>query len=262
MPSRILALFVVLLAPPALAAEPSAVLDSLGQVRVVEVVDGDTVMLEDGRQVRLVGTQAPKLPLGRPDFRAWPLADEAKAALEALALGRMVELRAGPDAATVDRHGRVLAHLFDADGRWIQGAMVEAGLARVYSFADNRALAPELLALESAARDAGRGIWAHAYYAVRTPDEAEADLDTFQLVEGEVLDAEVRERRAFLNFGPDRRTDFTAYVDGPALNLFEADGIALDALAGRRVRVRGWIGHYNGPEIELTHPEQLEVLVP
>ena len=30
---------------------------------VREIVDGDTVILDDGRQVRLVGIQAPKLPL-------------------------------------------------------------------------------------------------------------------------------------------------------------------------------------------------------
>ena len=53
--------------------------------RAVEIVDGDTLVLEDGLQVRLVGTQAPKLPLGRPNFQTWPLATEAKAALARLA---------------------------------------------------------------------------------------------------------------------------------------------------------------------------------
>ncbi len=56
--------------------------------RVVEIVDGDTLVLADRRQVRLVGIQAPKLPLGRAGFKAWPLAREAKAALAALALDR------------------------------------------------------------------------------------------------------------------------------------------------------------------------------
>src|SRR5690554_5617688 len=35
---------------------------------VTSVVDGDTVILDDGRVVRMIGTQAPKLPLDRPDF--------------------------------------------------------------------------------------------------------------------------------------------------------------------------------------------------
>ena len=41
--------------------------------RVVEIVDGDTLVLAGGRQVRLVGIQAPKLPLGRPGLEAGPL---------------------------------------------------------------------------------------------------------------------------------------------------------------------------------------------
>ncbi|WP_200343911.1 thermonuclease family protein [Rhodovibrio sodomensis] len=60
--------------------------------RVTEIVDGDTLFLSDGREVRLVGLQAPKLPLGRPDFEPWPLSDAAKAALSRLVLGRTVTL--------------------------------------------------------------------------------------------------------------------------------------------------------------------------
>ncbi|MHA1571451.1 MAG: thermonuclease family protein, partial [Alphaproteobacteria bacterium] len=46
-----------------------------GTATVTAIVDGDTIVLDDDRQVRLVGIQAPKLPLGRPDFQPWPLAD-------------------------------------------------------------------------------------------------------------------------------------------------------------------------------------------
>ncbi len=43
----------------------------------------------------LVGIQAPKLPLGRRGFREWPLAREAKAALERIARGKRVMLSFG-----------------------------------------------------------------------------------------------------------------------------------------------------------------------
>lgn len=71
-------------------AQQRATLEDGGAARVVSVVDGDTVILDDGRQVRLVGILAPKLPLGRPGFVKWPLADAAKARLEELVLGRRV----------------------------------------------------------------------------------------------------------------------------------------------------------------------------
>ena len=40
-------------------------------------------------------------------------------------------------------------------------------MARIYSFSDNRALVPEMLAREAAARAGGRAIWALRAYAVR-----------------------------------------------------------------------------------------------
>jgi micrococcal nuclease len=161
---RFLALVLGLaISPPAAGAlELPAELAPGGGGRVVEVIDGDTVVLGDGREVRLVGIQAPKLPLGRAGFPTWPLAPEAKQALAKLVLGREVALGLG--GLGRDRHGRVLAHLFrGGDGLWIQGEMLRLGLARVYTFADNRALAEALLQREMRRRrgppDGASGAW-------------------------------------------------------------------------------------------------------
>ena len=229
-----------------------------GSARVVEIIDGDTVVLDDGSEVRLVGLQAPKLALGRPDFEDWPLADEARAALEELVLDRDVTLAYG--GRRLDRHGRRLAHLFLDDGTWVQAAVLSDGMARVYSFYDNRAAVQELLDQEMAARAAGRGIWAEPWYAVRTIDGLESEIDSFQLVEGRVLDVARVKDRAYLNFGTDWKTDFTLVLDEDALRLFDEAAIAPESFAGRRIRVRGWLESFNGPMIEITHPEQIEVI--
>ena len=63
-----------------------------GAATVVEIVDGDTIRLDDGEQVRLVDLQAQKLPSGRPNFKAWPLADKSKDAHARLALGKRLHL--------------------------------------------------------------------------------------------------------------------------------------------------------------------------
>jgi endonuclease YncB( thermonuclease family) len=252
-------------APSGAAALPPELADGGGGT-VVAVVDGDTLVLDDGRQVRLVGIQAPKLPLGREGFETWPLAETAKAALEDLALGQQVWL--GYGGRRVDRHGRALAQLYCADGSpdglWLQGEMLARGLARVYSFADNRALVAEMLALEDAARAAGRGIWADPWYRTRDPEDLVQGLadarDSFQIVEGRVADVAVVRKRGYLNFGNDWKSDFTVSIDPAALRLFEAAGLPLDALEGRRIRVRGWVKSLNGPMIDATHPEQIEVL--
>lgn len=240
------------------AAELPDGLVAAGSARVVEIIDGDTVVLDDGSEVRLVGLQAPKLALGRPDFEDWPLADEARASLEDLLLDEDVTLAYG--GRRVDRHGRLLAHLFLADGTWVQAAVLSDGMARVYSFPDNRAAVQELLDLEIAARTAGRGIWAEPWYAVRTIDGLESEIDSFQLVEGRVIDVARVKDRAYLNFGTDWKTDFTLVLDEDALRLFEAAGVDPENFEGRRVRARGWLESFNGPMIEITHPEQIEVI--
>jgi endonuclease YncB( thermonuclease family) len=256
----ILALVLALiLAPgPAALAGAASPLERAGGGLVAEVIDGDTLVLDDGTVVRLVGIQAPKLPLGRAGFRPWPLAAKAKAALEALGLGHRVALAYG--GRRRDRHGRALAHLYDEAGRWLQGELLAQGLARVYSFRDNRALVGEMLALECQARAAGRGIWRLNYYRPLGPEDTPRFIGSFQLVEGRVLEAAVVRGRAYLNFGADWRSDFTISISSKDRRRFKAAGIDTDGYAERKVRVRGWLKSYNGPMIEVTHPEQIEVL--
>ena len=136
--------------------------------------------------------------------------------------------------------------------------MLRRGMARVYSFPDNRARVADMLDLETRARAQGRGIWGLDFYAVIVPEDTDRAIGTFQVVEGRVLDAAKVKGRTYLNFGPDWRTDFTVTIPPGTAKIFRALGPL--TLKGRRIRVRGWLKSYNGPSIEATHPEQIEVL--
>jgi endonuclease YncB( thermonuclease family) len=251
------------------AALPASALACEGLVdgpvgTVVEVTDGDTIVLDTGVTVRMIGTQAPKLPLGREGFEVWPMAHEAKAALEALVLGREVIVRHGGERE--DRYGRVLGHVFltGDSGTWLQLEMVASGLARVYSFPDNRKCLPELFAAETKARTMGLGIWTDPYYSLRQADQPASVLerqDHYELVEGKVLLADEAGGRIFLNFGTYWKEDFTIVMENAALGLFEEAGLDPLVLEGALVRVRGWVDDRDGPRIEVTHPEQIEVLL-
>lgn len=244
---------------PIVTADSICRLQITEHAKVVDVIDGDTVRLDDGRQVRLVGIQAPKLALGRKDFSDWPLAAESKSALENLLQGQTVGL--GYGGLKIDRNGRVLAHLYvDGTAVWVQGAVVAAGMARVYTWSDNRSCAAELLARERDARAAQRGIWALQFYGIRKPTELENEVDTFQLVEGRVVSAAEVRGRLFMNFGQDYKTDFTVTVASQDVKSFRSAAFNPATMPGKTVRVRGWISLQNGPEIEATHPEQIEFL--
>jgi endonuclease YncB( thermonuclease family) len=256
--SPFLLIWIALLSPGSFAATGAS--DSTAIVE--DVKDGDTLTLDHrisgANEVRLVGIQAPKL--GRPNrnMPAWPLAEDAKRALAELSIGKHVRLVVG--ARGTDRHGRLLAHVFRQDGGWLQGEMLRQGMARVYTFPDNRARAQEMLALEREARAAGTGIWAHPFYAVRSASDVASLADGFQLVEGRVLRAASVSGRVFLNFGPDWKTDFTVAVQREFVPLFAEAGLDLNGLSGRRVRVRGWVSWANGPMIAVDHPERIEAL--
>jgi len=235
-----------------------------GSATVIGIVDGDTVLLdrkiEGSNEVRLVGIQAPKLPLGRKGFKKWPLADQSKEELESLVLGQRVALKFGP--RHMDRHGRLLAHLYGQGDTWVQGAMLRAGMARVYSFPDNRLQVGSMLALEMAAREDGLGIWNHPFYKIRPHQELKDLIGSFQLVEGVVVDAVKVRKTTYLNFSEDWRSDFTVSLDKRAQVMFKEAGIDPLSMKSKRIRVRGWLKKRNGPMIDVTHPEQIEVLSP
>ena len=142
-----------------------------------------------------------------------------------------------------------------------EGAMISAGMARVYTWPDNRSCAAELLARERDARAAKRGIWALPFYRVRTPAElGDDEIDKFEIVEGQVTSAAEVRGRVFLNFGRDFRTDFTVTIAPDDMKSFRAISLDPRTLTNKNIRVRGWVALLNGPEIGVTHPEQLEIL--
>lgn len=219
------------------------------QATVTKVVDGGSFGLTDGRRVRLAGIQAPRA--------GWPLAEEARANLARLLEGKTVDL--GYADRGTDRHGDLLAYAF-VDDAWLQAEQIDGGFARAYSRSDTSRCAAALLKREAAARTAKRGIWADAFYRIRKADDLSADIGTFQIVEGKIVSVKVGRERTFLNFGPDYRTDFTVTISARDMKRLVKDGIDPGKWNGKSVRVRGWVSLLNGPELELTHAEQLELL--
>lgn len=122
---------------------------------VVQVVDGDTLVLAGGTRVRLLGIDAPEMERdGRPaDF----LAHQAKAALAEMALERTVSL--SYDRLRYDHYGRLLAYLRLPDHTLLNAELVRLGMARVYLIAPNLLYQKDLLTAQQEAIEAERGVW-------------------------------------------------------------------------------------------------------
>lgn len=258
---RVVAL-VLLLSPvsPMVAAAPADFPDE-AIATAAEVVDGTMLVLEQP----VAGSRTLRLAAIEPPARASSgsgtggPADVAARTLGELTSGHTLHLAL--EDRPMDRYGRILAQVERDDGLWLQGEMVASGLARVHTQADARSRARALLALESEARDERLGIWSDPFYRVRgAVDVGDAELDSFQIVEGRVVKATRVRDRVYLNFGPDWRTDFTVSIETDVLPAFEQADLDPLALRGRTIRVRGWVQPINGPLIDVTHPEQIEVI--
>jgi micrococcal nuclease len=145
---------------------------------------------------------------------------------------------------------------------WMQGALLRQGVVRVAPELAGDACAHELLAAEAQAREAKHGHWGDGSFAVLTPDDLADKIGTFQIVEGKVQSTATQHGRVYLNFGPDWHSDFTVTVAQEDAKRFRAAHINLRKLAGKRVRVRGWLESYYGPEIEIARPGAIENLEP
>jgi endonuclease YncB( thermonuclease family) len=253
------------LAYPAQAADlsvtPTCALPA-GPIRsVTRVTDGDTLQLDDGSELRLIGALAPQARDVGADAGAWPLAEEARQTLSHLVLGRSIALAFG--GLRNDRYGRWLAHaIVEPEGRkeWVQGHMVARGMARAYLPPDNAACLSDLLVLERPAREGRLGLWTNAAYQIRSAESPEALLayrHTFQLVQGRIAAVSHARGAIYLNFSDDRR-GFAAILKRPAHAL--PNGLTPDSLVGRIALVRGWIDRRSGPIVEIETAGQIEVI--
>ncbi len=233
--------------------------------KVAKVLDGDTFILDSGLNIRLAGIEAPQSAVKSRGRKAWPFADEARAALSGLIQNRSVQLYYGGQER--DRYDRAVAQVYSLDGAgqrdiWVQAEMVRLGLARVMSWPDEYLDITRLYPLEVTAREKNRAIWSDPFYAVRGPEPNSLAqfVDSVQIVEGIITSTANVRGQVYLNFGADYKTDFTVVIARKHLKRFTAKGLDPVTLEGARVRVRGWIELVNGPSIWLDHPERLEVL--
>jgi micrococcal nuclease len=122
------------------------------------VADGDTITVIRANQtklrIRMVGIDAPETPKGTK-FPGQPYGKEAEAYLKQLVEGKRVKV----EIYAVDRYKRLLSVIF-LDGKDINRAMLEAGLAEVYRGPESdNPYKPQYQAAEETARSAKKNMW-------------------------------------------------------------------------------------------------------
>ncbi len=251
---RVRALAGVLIATCPMAGHAACWSQKSEAVTMMSLDPDGMVTLADGRAMRLAGIEPP------PD-------DKARAGWQKIFDEISTPVSVHPVLQASDRYGRMQMMVVTGDGNLLQQRLVAAGFARVMPQKKARDCLTALLAAEAVARQTRRGLWRNPAFAPRAADDI-ADLmrreGQYVLVEGTVLSVTERQRRLYINFGADWRTDFTVTVDpadaGPFIDeVTKGRPGGISGLTGASLRVRGFLTRYNGPEIRVTVPEQVEI---
>ncbi len=125
-------------------------------ISVKRVVDGDTIVLANGKHVRYIGINAPETAhdLAPPE----PLGYKSKAFNKKLVLTKK-KIRLAFDKERFDHYGRLMAYVYTKKGLFVNLEMVKNGYAHVLYKKPNTKHHNRLLEAQRLAMKKGRGIW-------------------------------------------------------------------------------------------------------
>ena len=253
-PSWIAFLLIVLLSPHAVLGDGPHCPADRSDERVISarIFDGDTLALNDGRSVRLLGIDTPEI--GHDGEPSEPFAEEAKALLARLA-GPGTTLRLRLDSDRFDRYGRLLAHVFADDGSNLQARLLAAGYATTLVVPPNEWSLACYAAAQAQARKSRTGIWGLEAYQPIPAENLADSVRGFRLVTGRVQRVGESRSNLWLNLSP------RVAVRIPKRDLAYFGNLDPRALTGRRLEVRGWVQKRRGElRITVRHRAALTVL--
>lgn len=126
------------------------------RARVTKVIDGDTIKLDSGENIRFIGIDAPETSRGKECY-----ADEATQFLKQLVENKQVTLI--KDVSEADRFGRPLRYVMviDENGSelFVNEVLVRGGYAEAASYPPDTAKDDILQQAEEEAKQEKKGLW-------------------------------------------------------------------------------------------------------
>lgn len=215
-------------------------------VLVKYVIDGDTVVLEDNRHVRLLAINTPEVEGKRP---AEPGGEAAKRWLKAQIEGKRVSLEA--DQQKYDKYGRSLFYLFDSQDRLINELLLAKGLAVLSIHPPNLKYVARFQKVQRRAESNRLGIWGlPAYFPETLAQLIKTHHKGWRRVV--VVPEAIKESRKFTRLMLSSDADIR--ISKKNLQYFPA----LDTYLHRELEVRGWASWRKGSvSILVRHPSEL-----
>jgi micrococcal nuclease len=238
-------------------SEYTGVQNQSGTIYCIAVYDGDTITLETGKQVRLIGIDAPEL--------SEPGGDIARNYLACLVLHKRVTLVKGDE--NIDSYERLLRYVY-VDGVCINEEMIRNGYAEARYIPEiNR---EKYIALEIEAETSKLALWKCTVFQPRLVEwdgnipvinwkNAGKYVNQYVIVTGTIVDTYNSGGACFLNFHSDQKSHF-------AVVIFACDFLSFPEspdmyYKGKTVTIIGIVQEYKGtPEIIVKTPAQIRIL--
>lgn len=141
------------------------------EYRVVKVVDGDTIDVQVGsevKRVRYIGINTPETV--HPTRGVECFGKEASARNRALVEGKMVRME--KDISDTDKYGRLLRYVYVGEV-FVNEALVREGYANASTYPPDVLYTEKFRAAEAAARTSGKGLWGARCTPYQSPSSEE-----------------------------------------------------------------------------------------
>ena len=221
------------------------------------IIDGDTIRLETGEPVRLIGIDAPEL--------SQPGGKESREYLTQLVLNKGVTLEKGYEDR--DKYNRLLRFVY-IDDVCINEEMIRKGYAEARYLTDS--ICEYYIQIEIEAETAKAGLWSTNIFQPRSSlrwgedipiidwSDAHKYYNQYVIVEGTIVSTFNSGIVCFLNFD----TDYQYFSAVIFASDFVGFPMPLESFyLGKTVQIIGIIKEYNGsPEIIVKTPRQIRIL--
>jgi len=226
--------------------EPSCSIGSSDEtVEINYVIDGDTVILKDGRHVRLIGIDTPEIE--RDGRKSDEGAHIARSYLVSLLQGNK-DILLKFDSQRLDRYKRTLAHLFLPNGQNIQAVLLANGLATPLTIPPNLNFLNCYLYHSNHAMASQQGLWRLKQYKPISSTKLDNNTRGYRVITGMV------ER-----IGESRSSIWINLTGNVALRIKREDldhfrELELQDLEDKIIQARGWIYKNNNEfRIRIRH---------
>ncbi len=236
---------------PSSGAEPVKIISRPSRQlhQVTRVYDGDTIILEGKKHVRLLGINTPEIESRQRAEE--PGGVTAKKWLQTQLQENKVYLEY--DQVKQDKYKRLLAHVFLPDGKHLNLALLENGLAVISIIPPNGRYTDKLIQAQQHAEKLKLGIWSMPEYQPRPITQITNHTKGWQRFTGTPVSIKKSKKYTRLLFSD--KVDIR--VANTNLDLFPV----LNTYVGKPLEIRGWVSrskdHYT---MLINHPSSLKKL--